>query len=89
MSGGILTGGGWRAEAWRVAIKDLMLAGQQLRSTMFNLTASVLTNAAGQALGAVISKFKTQKNVGFSTFSKMYHSHVVPITDYSSGIWGY
>ncbi len=38
---------------------------------------------------AVISKFKTLKNVGFSTFSKMYHSHVVPITDYSSGIWGY
>ncbi len=55
----------------------------------FNLTASVLANAAGRALGAVISKFKTLKNVGFSTFSKMYHSHVVLITDYSSGIWDY
>ncbi len=49
----------------------------------------MLVNVAGRALGAVISKFKTLKNVGFSTFSKMYHSHVVPIADYSLGIWGY
>ncbi len=31
----------------------------------------------------------TLKDVGFSTFSKMFHSHVVPITDYTSDIWGY
>ncbi len=37
----------------------------------FNLTASVLANAAGLALGSVISNFKTLKNVGFSTFSKI------------------
>ncbi len=47
----------------------------------------MLANAAGWALGSVISKFKTLTNVGFSTFSEMYHSHVVAITDYSAGIW--
>ncbi len=46
----------------------------------------MLANAAGIS---VISKFKTLKMFDFSTFIKMYHSHVVPITDYSAGIWGY
>ncbi len=27
--------------------------------------------------------------MGFNTFDKMYHSSVVPIIDYGSGIWGY
>ncbi len=51
----------------------------------FNLTASVLANATG----LLISKFNTLKHVGFSTFSKMYHSCVVPITDYSPRVWRY
>ncbi len=38
----------------------------------FNVTASVLASAAGRALGAIISKFKSFKNAGFNTFSKMY-----------------
>ncbi len=33
--------------------------------------------------------FKSFKNAGFNTFSKMYNSHVITIMDYSSGIWGY
>ncbi len=44
---------------------------------------------AGRALGAIISKFKCLKNVGFNTFSKMYQAIVVPIVDYSSSVWGY
>ncbi len=27
--------------------------------------------------------------MGFKTFDKMYHTSVVPIIDYGSGIWGY
>ncbi len=55
----------------------------------FNVTSSVLASAAGSALGAIISKFKSFKNAWFNTFSKMYNSHVIPIMDYSSGIWRY
>ncbi len=49
----------------------------------------MLASAAGIALGEIISKFKSFKNAGFNTFSKMYNSHVIPIMDYSSGIWSY
>ncbi len=38
---------------------------------------------------SVISKFKALKNIGYNTFFKMYHSYVVPIMDYGSGVWGY
>ncbi len=41
------------------------------------------------ALASIISKFKLLKNVGFETFSKLYHSEVIPIMDYCSGIWSY
>ncbi len=54
-----------------------------------SVTFSVLSGAAGATLGAVISTFKGLKNVGFNTLYQMYHSRVVPITDYASGICGY
>ncbi len=34
-------------------------------------------------------KLYSFKNAGFNTFSKMYNAYVIPIMDYSSGIWGY
>ncbi len=49
----------------------------------------MLSGVAGRALGSIISKLKSLKNVAFETFSKLYHSGVVPIMDYCSGIWGY
>ena len=55
----------------------------------YRLTAETLSGAAGRALGGVISKFKTLKNVGFHTYDKMYHTSVVSVMDYSSSIWGY
>ncbi len=45
--------------------------------------------AGGRALGSIISKFKSLKNVGFETYTKLYHSGVVPVMDYSSGLWGF
>ena len=43
----------------------------------YQLCASELSEAGGRALGGIISKFKTYKNIGFNTFSKLYHSGVV------------
>ena len=47
-----------------------------------------LSNAAGRALGGIITKFKPLKDAGYKTFSQLYESVVVPISDYFSGIWG-
>ncbi len=55
----------------------------------YRTTAGTLAGAAGRALGGVISKFKSLRNVGFETFTKLYHSGVVPVMDYCSGVWGF
>ncbi len=55
----------------------------------FKVISTVLAGAAGRALESVISKFKALKNIGYNTFFKMYHSYVVSIMDYGSGVWGY
>ena len=55
----------------------------------YNVTASVLSGSAGRALGGICSKFKKLKGLGYQTFTKMFHTGVVPIMDYCSGIWGY
>ena len=55
----------------------------------YNVIANTLSGAAGRALGGVIAKFQNLKNVGFSTFSKMYNTGVVSVMNYCSGIWGY
>ncbi len=48
----------------------------------YEITANTLAESACRAPGGVISKFKSFKNVGFQTFSKLYHSDVVPVIDY-------
>ena len=55
----------------------------------FNVGVRYLTDAASRATGALISKFKTLKNVGFDTFKKLYFAGVAPILEYSSEVWGY
>ncbi len=49
----------------------------------------MLAGAGGRALGSIISKFKSLKNVGFENYTKLYLSGVVPVMDYSPGIWGF
>lgn len=48
-----------------------------------------LADSGGRALGAIISKFKSLKNVGFNTFQVMYNSGVKPVIEYGSGVWGH
>ena len=55
----------------------------------FNTCAETLGAAGGRALGSVISKFKSIKNMGFSTFSFLYNAGVIPVTDYCAGVWGH
>ena len=48
-----------------------------------------LAESGGRALGAIWSKFKLMKNVGYNTYTKMFDTGVVPVLDYGSGIWGH
>ena len=48
-----------------------------------------LADAAGRALGAIISKFKSLRNVGYKTFTNLFSSGVQPILEYSAGVWGF
>ena len=47
-----------------------------------------LSSRAGRSLGSCISRFKSMKDVGFKTYTQLYNSMVVPISDYFAGIWG-
>ena len=55
----------------------------------FNATVETLFNSGGRALGSMISKIHRFKDVGFETYTKLYYSCVVPVTDYCSGVWGF
>ena len=55
----------------------------------FRSTATILANSATRALGALFSKFRKNKGIGFSTFSTLFHSGIAPILDYASAIWGF
>ena len=49
--------------------------------TLYRIPVDILPSSARRALGSVIAKFTTFKDVGFDTFNKKNHSMVVPITD--------
>ena len=55
----------------------------------FKVSAQELAEAGGRALGGLISKFKTHKNIGYHTFTKLFNQGITPITDYCNGIWGF
>ena len=55
----------------------------------FNVTVDTLFNSGERALGSMISKIHSFKDVGFETYTKLYYSCVVPVTDYCSGVWGF
>ncbi len=55
----------------------------------YQTIANTLSGAAGRALGSVIWKFKSFRNVGFKTYSKLCHSGVIPILEYCLGVWGF
>jgi len=55
----------------------------------FKTTGDILAGAAGRALGAVITKFRNYKNIGFQTFTRLFDASVSPVLEYGSEIWGY
>ena len=46
-----------------------------------------LSKSGSRALGQIISKTKSNLDVGYKTFTRLFHSGVAPILDYGSGAW--
>ena len=55
----------------------------------YKVTAEILADAGGRALGAVLTKYRKLNGMGFNSFQKLFHSCVCPILDYASGVWGF
>ena len=55
----------------------------------FSETAKVLAESAERALGALINKARNINGLTFNVYSKLYETSVMPIANYSAGIWGY
>ena len=54
----------------------------------FTKATEVLNAAANRALGGMINKFRSMRDMGYKTYSKLYESMVCPVMDYGSAIWG-
>ena len=54
----------------------------------FSRSVSLLADAAGRALGSLVTKHRSVQGLPYETFTKVYKSTVVPVMDYPSGIWG-
>ena len=55
----------------------------------YDVTAQMLSESAGRALGGIINKFKSLKGMGFRTFEKMYLTGVTSVAEYAADIWGF
>ena len=54
----------------------------------YDVCVKTLSESRGRALSALISKFDSLQDVDFKTYTRLCHSNVVPILDYTSSIWG-
>ncbi len=54
----------------------------------FGKVTDVLSTAANRALGGMINKFKSMREMNYRTYTKLYESLVCPVMDYGSAVWG-
>ncbi len=47
----------------------------------YSMVAKILANSAGRALGAIYNTYRLNTGFGYDTYTKLYHSGVVPILD--------
>ncbi len=55
----------------------------------YNIIADVLADAGGRALGAAISTFINLRNIGYTTFLKLFQTSILTILEYASEVKGY
>ena len=54
----------------------------------YNVTAKLVAQSAGRALGLLIIKFKSLGGMPFDGYSKLYDSLVWPVMAYGAALWG-
>ena len=54
----------------------------------FDHNREMLSTAGNRALGSLLSKYKSNKQMPFSVYSKLFFSCVAPVLDYGSEVWG-
>jgi exonuclease III len=54
----------------------------------FSEVVNSLAVGGGRALGSLNTKFKSVKNMGVDTYSKLFENCVMPVLHYSAGVWG-
>ncbi len=54
----------------------------------YNVTAKIVAQSAGRALGLLIAKCKAFGGFHYATFTKLYDTLVYPVIEYGSAIWG-
>ncbi len=55
----------------------------------YEYTANMLASSAGRALGSIINKFKSIKNMNIGTYEKLFNTCVQTVMHYSSCVWGF
>ena len=56
---------------------------------LYENTADTLSKSATRALGSVLNKFRSLKNMGFQSYTKLFDACVTPVLDYASEVWGF
>jgi len=66
-----------------------MYLGEMLSEHLdFSLTAKVVVQRAGRAVGLLIARCKNAGGLPFDVFTKLYNTCVVPVITYGVSIWG-
>lgn len=55
----------------------------------FEPAVTTLTDSAGRALGSIINKAKSYKDLGYNSFTTLFNACVIPVLTYGSGVWSY
>ena len=53
----------------------------------YNYTTELLASAGSQALGQLIAKTKTNYDLSYNTFTKLFEITVIPVMEYAVGAW--
>lgn len=54
----------------------------------YSITAKVVAQRAGRALGLLIAKFKSCGGLPYEVYTKLYYSLVIPVISYGASVWG-
>ena len=55
----------------------------------YSVSANILAEAGGRALGSIRNKLDSIKEWEYNTFTKMYNAGFLPVMVYAAGVWGF